>query len=222
MTVSEFLREVRRIVVDFVVGRVLSRDGDEEAMSGLDDVTTYYFLHRHDFGMEEAPIGACILYATACNLSDRALTDQYDLLTRTGSGSSDADEAEDGEEEIEEADEGYEDTAEGGTGAKVKLKAWNQRKGRSLGLEASGGQPVPLIDQAHKLMHLWKAGEEVKVDEYIEARGLGRNTLFAQLLQALIELSAVGSSERSILESLSNHLASRGGWSTEHQHSLSL
>ena len=38
MTVSEFLREVRRMVVDFVVGRVLSRDG-EEAVTGLDDVT---------------------------------------------------------------------------------------------------------------------------------------------------------------------------------------
>ena len=63
MTVSEFLREVRRMVVDFVVGRVLVRDdlpaqaGGQEAATGLDDVTTYYLLHRHDFGMEEAPVG---------------------------------------------------------------------------------------------------------------------------------------------------------------------
>src|SRR5262249_43669599 len=49
MTVSEFLRHVRRIVVDFVVGRVLSGNGNAEAVSGLDDVTTYYLLHRHDF-----------------------------------------------------------------------------------------------------------------------------------------------------------------------------
>ena len=60
-------------------------------------------------------------------------------------------------------------------------------------------------------MHLWKAGEEVKLNEYLEARGLGRNALFAQLLQALVELSGAGSQERSILESLSNHLAGRGG-----------
>jgi hypothetical protein len=234
MAVSEFLREVRRIVVDFVVGWVLraglsaSQQGEagteacSTQLSGLDDLTTYYLLHLHDFGMKEAPVGACILYATACNLSDRALTDQYDLLARTGSVSSEAADTDDEEEEIEEADEDDADAAEGSSGAKVKLKAWNQRKGRSLGLEAPGGQPVPLIDQAHKLMHLWKAGEEVKVYEYIESRGLARNALFAQLLQALIELSAAGSQERSILESLSNHIASRGGWSTERQHSLSL
>ena len=44
MTVSEFLRQVRRLVVDFVVGRVL---GSSEIASGeneLDDVTTYYLL----------------------------------------------------------------------------------------------------------------------------------------------------------------------------------
>ena len=82
MTVSEFLREVRRFVVDFVVGRVLTHDGDAEATSGLDDVTTYYLLHRNDFGMGDAPIGACILYALSCNLSDRDLTDRHDLLSR--------------------------------------------------------------------------------------------------------------------------------------------
>ena len=46
MPVSEFLREVRRMVVDFVVGRVLTRDGDAEAASGLDDVTAYYTSGR--------------------------------------------------------------------------------------------------------------------------------------------------------------------------------
>ena len=71
MTVSAFLRTVRRFVVDFVVGRVLTHDGEDEAMSGLDDVTTYYLLHRNDFGLGDAPIGACILYAISCNLSDR-------------------------------------------------------------------------------------------------------------------------------------------------------
>src|SRR6202043_234927 len=54
MEVSEFLRAVRRIVVDFVVGRVLSHNGEASAVSGLDDVTTYYLLHRHDFGMDDA------------------------------------------------------------------------------------------------------------------------------------------------------------------------
>ncbi len=85
MTVSEFLRHVRRLVVDFVVGRVLTGDGDESAAASLDDVTTYYLLHRHSFGLDDAPAGACILYAISCNLSDGALADQFDLLARTGS-----------------------------------------------------------------------------------------------------------------------------------------
>ena len=82
MTVSEFLREVRRMVVDFVVGRVLTGGGDADAASGLDDVTTYYLLHRGDFGMDEAPAGACILYALSCNLSDRDLSDRFEILSR--------------------------------------------------------------------------------------------------------------------------------------------
>ena len=200
MTVSEFLREVRRMVVDFVVGRVLSQDG-EEAVTGLDDVTTYYLLHRNDFGIDDAPVGGCILYALSCNLSDAALVNQHDLLAqgkRRGGG--EAVEQDGSEEEGEES---------GGGGAKVKLKPWNRRTGRNLGVEGPGGRPVPLIDQVHKLMQLWRGGEQGKVNGYIDERGLQRNALFAQILQALIELADAGSEERSILEALSNHIASR-------------
>ena len=83
MTVSEFLTHVRRMVVDFVVGRVLAGYGGEE-VSGLDNVTTYYLLHRHDFGLNDAPAGPCILYAVSCGLSDKDLADRYDLLARRG------------------------------------------------------------------------------------------------------------------------------------------
>ena len=202
MTVSAFLREVRRMVVDFVVGRVLTQDGDQEAATGLDDVTTYYLLHRHDFGMEEAPVGGCILYALSCNLSDSALVNQHDLLAQAGKG---------GASDEPEEDDPSEDAEETSGGAKVKLKPYNRRQGRNLGLEAPGGRPVPLIDQVHKLMHLWRAGDQVKVDDYLDTRGLQRNALFNQILQALIELADAGSDERSILEALSNHLAARGG-----------
>ena len=199
MNVSEFLREVRRMVVDFVVGQVLTQDGEAEVTTGMDDVTTYYLLHRHDFKMADAPVGACILYALSCNLSDAALVNQHDLLSQSGAGSADeAPEAEDAEE------------AESGSGAKVKLKPWHRRGRRNLGLEAPRGQPVPLIDQVHKLMHLWRAGDQVKVDDYLGDRGLQRNTLFNQILQALIELADEGSEERSILEALSNHVAAQG------------
>ena len=207
MTVSAFLREVRRMVVDFVVGRVLTHDG-EEAVTGLDDVTTYYLLHRHDLGMDEAPVGGCILYALSCNLSDTALVNQHDLLAQSGKGKA-------GDE-----DDPPEDAAETGGGAKVKLKPYNRRQGRNLGLEAPGGRPVPLIDQVHKLMHLWRAGDQVKVDDYLDTRGLQRNALFNQILQALIELANVGSDERSILEALSNHVAARDGVQKPRQRAL--
>ena len=208
MAVSEFLREVRRMVVDFVVGRVLTHD-DEEAITGLDDVTTYYLLHRHDFGMADAPVGGCILYALSCNLSDSALVNQYDLLAQSGKGGA-SDETSDTTEESETT----------GGGAKVKLKPWSRRQGRNLGLDAPSGRPVPLIDQVHKLMHLWRAGDQVKVDDYLDTRGLQRNALFNQILQALIELADAGSDERSILEALSNHVAARGDVRASHQRHL--
>lgn len=197
MSVSEFLRHVRRMVVDFVVGRVLTHNDDAEDVSGLDDITTYYLLHRHDFGLEETPIGPCILYAVSCGLSDSSLADRYDLLVRTGGQqiAEDEDEAEEGSEETEASE---------GSGSKVKLKPWHQRK--RAGLSPEDARPIPLIDQTHRLMHLWRAGDVTKVDEYLEIRGLRRNALFHYFLQGLIELAPAGSEERSLLESISNHL----------------
>ena len=230
MTVSEFLRAVRRIVVDFVVGRVLSHGADGETVSGLDDVTTYYLLHRYDFGLKDAPVGPCILYAVSCGLSDHVLADNLDILLRTGGQVADDDDDED------EGAEGAGDEAqpEEGTGSTVRLKDWKARRRPSMGYDpavdsasarAAAQQPslfpegekapvasrqVPLIDQAHRLMHLWRAGDVVKVDEYVELRGLRRSRLFGQLLQALIELSETASEERSLLETISNHLKERG------------
>jgi adenine-specific DNA methylase len=208
MEVSEFLRATRRIVVDFVVGRVLSHNGEASAISGLDDVTTYYLLHRHDFGMDDAPIGACILYAISCGLSDNELADRYEILQRTGGQS----EPEGEEERASEAN----DEAEEGTGSKVRLRLWNKRVRKRMGYD-SDGRPAPLIDQVHCLMHLWRAGDQARVDEYVDLRGLKRNALFHQLLQALIELSGAASEERSLLESISNHISSRPTSADAHQ-----
>ena len=197
MTVSEFLQHVRRLVVDFVVGRMLSQTGGVEAVSGLDDLTTYYLLHRYDFGMDPAPIGAVILYALSCGLSDTALTHQWDLLSRSGSArDDDEDEAEETEEEAPKGDT-------------ARLKTWRQRTGKALG-EDVPGRPAPLIDQIHHLMQLWSAGDVAPVDAYLDRRGLRRHAIFAPLLQALIELAEAGSQERSLLESLSNHVQHRG------------
>jgi hypothetical protein len=208
MTVSEFLTHVRRMVVDFVVGRVLvgEKEGEAElaAADRLDEPTAYYLLHRHDFGMDEAPAGACILYAISCGLSDKDLADTWDLIGFTKGKS--ADEA----EEEADADAEADPDAEEESGSKVKLKTWAQRKSRSLGYEAPGGKPVPLIDRVHCLMHLWMAGDLSKVDEYLDSNGLRRHELFKRLLQSLIELSPHGSDERSLLESISNHIQARG------------
>lgn len=210
MTVSEFLGHVRRIVVDFVVGRVLSH-GQSEPTPGdhpLDDVTTYYLLHRNDFGLKEAPAGPCILYAVSCGLSERELVDQYELLAKSGGGS----QAEEDEPSDDDEEGDAEEAASIGGGGKYKLKDWRARKHRSLGVETASGRAIPLIDQVHKLMQLWVAGDVVKVNDYLDSRALRRSQVFAQLIQALIEKSrAEGcADECSILERLQNYLRSVG------------
>jgi hypothetical protein len=210
MSVTDFLGHVRRIVVDFVVGRVLSH-GQSEPTPGdhpLDDVTTYYLLHRNDFGLKEAPAGPCILYAVSCGLSERELADQYELLARSGGAA----EAEDEEASGDDEDGDAEEASSTGGGGKYKLKDWRARKHRSLGMETASGRAIPLIDQVHKLMQLWVAGDVVKVNDYLDSRALRRSQVFAQLIQALIEKSrAEGSAEEcSILERLQNYLRSVG------------
>jgi adenine-specific DNA methylase len=212
MTVSEFLTHVRRMVVDFVVGRVLSGDGveapEEASVDRLDEPTCYYLLHRHDFGLDEAPAGACILYAISCGISDRELASTWDLINFTKGKSNDENGGE--QEELEAEDSDLPDEAPEESGSKVKLKTWVQRKRRSLGYEAPGGKPIPLIDRVHCLMHLWKGGDLHKVDEYLDENGLRGQELFRRLLQSIIELSPHGSEERSLLESISNHIQARG------------
>ena len=149
LTVAEFLRRVRRMVVGFVVSRLLAQDGGAEGE--LDDPTTYYLLHRSDFGLRAAPAGACILYALSCNLSDADLAGRLDLLARGGRAAAPADEA--------AATAGEEDAAEQdreASGSEARLKPWHRRRARDLGEPSADGSPPPLIDCVHKLMQLWK------------------------------------------------------------------
>jgi adenine-specific DNA methylase len=200
--VGEFLSEVRRIVVDFVVGRVLDIEGAHTGAEAdhLDQATAYYLLHRHDFGMGDAPAGACILYALSCGLSDKALADTWDLVAFTAGGSRNEDAEDDSSEDDDSAD---------GSGM-VRLKAWDKRRKPNLGLENDSGRTVPHIDRIHRLMRLWKAGDLSEVDEYIDANALRKQELFRRVIQAIIELAPHASEERSILESISNHLGARG------------
>jgi hypothetical protein len=55
-------------------------------------------------------------------------------------------------------------------------------------------------------MQTWKEGDSQRVDDYLDERALRRSDLFHRLVQSLIELSPRGSEERSLLESLSNHI----------------
>ena len=192
LSVAEFLRHVRRMVVGFVVGRVLKGDGN--ARGELDNLTTYYLLHRRDFGLGAAPAGAVILYALSCDLSDSDLAGRWDLLARGGAAATD----EDGE-------------PGGASGGEAKLKPWDRRKSRSLGEPSPSGVPPPLIDCLHRLMQLWRTGEQSRVDAYLEARGLWNQELFRQVAQAVLDLAESGSEERSLLESIQNHLTARGG-----------
>jgi len=208
LTVAEFLSQVRRMVVDFVVGRVLP--GTQADASGdLDNVTTYYLLHRHDFGLRDTPVGGCILYAVSCDLSDGTLVNGYDLLARTGNQA--AAEQDDGDED--EAADVEPAESEAGGGSTVRLKKWNQRLRPTLGYEAPGNGAVPLVDQVHRLLQLWAAGDVSRVNDYLDQRGLRRNAVFHQLLQALIELARRRDDtgdDLGPLERLSNHLGVLG------------
>lgn len=213
MEVGEFLSHVRRMVVDYVVGQVLTGDGsgaDLAAADRMDAPTAYYLLHRHDFGLAEAPSGACILYATACGLSDSELESTWDILVRTGGSTGSQDEDDETEEADPDAEAEPDSTSD--SGSKVKLKTWAQRNHKSMGYEAPNGQPVPLIDRLHRLMQLWRAGDVLKVDEYLDEYGLRRQELFKRLLQSLIEVSRKdgAAQELQTLESLSNHVQTKG------------
>ena len=201
LTVAEFLRHVRRMVVAFVVNRLFAVQG--EATATLDDPTTYYLLHRNDFGLGDAPAGACILYALSCNVSDADLAGRLDLLARGKAAEPLADD--------EEGDGEDDEPATTGSGSKTRLKPWHRRTAKALGEPANDGNPPPLIDCVHRTMRLWKTGEQSRVDGYLEAQGLWRNDLFKQVVQAVLELAKPGTDERATLEYVQNHLATDGG-----------
>jgi putative DNA methylase len=225
MPVAEFLQEVRRIVVEFAVGRVLKRPEGADEGACLDDVTTYYVLHRDSFGMEDAPVGACILYALSCGLSDADLIDRFEVLARTGGNAlEDGDGDGDGDGRDEDDEDRPEVEASAGTGSTVRLRRWDQRKRRNLGLDGYAGRPAPMIDRLHRLMQLWRAGDVTKVNSFLDQAAVARDPLFAHLIQALIELARrEGKGDEAVLlESISNHLQSRSGISAIAQASLVL
>ena len=80
-TVGQFLREVRRLVADFALGRILKGRSTE----GLDEWTRYYLMHRNYFGLEGAPVGECILYSGGYGLDLDDLRGPRGFLVKAGS-----------------------------------------------------------------------------------------------------------------------------------------
>jgi adenine-specific DNA methylase len=200
LSVKEFLDVVRRIVIEFVVGRVLHI---ESGTDRLDPVTSYYLLHRNDFGFGKAPVGACILYAVSCGISDAELERTWNLVKVKGSKMTETNETD--ENEVDEDG----DASEEMNGGEFVLRMWKERNEKRMGYESIGGRDVPLIDRVHRLMHIWRDGDVRKVDDYLDQNALRRHELFVRMIQSLIELSEQGSEERALLESLSNYLGAK-------------
>ncbi|RKU19963.1 hypothetical protein C6500_09685 [Candidatus Poribacteria bacterium] len=170
-TVTEFLTEVRRIVTDFALGKVLHGASTE----ALDEWTRYYLMHKDYFGTENAPVGECILLAQGYGVSlDDLSAAQVGLLKRAGSGNA------------------------------RKLLGHTERTSDWIGHEHTSGR-IPMIDVIHRAMKLWDAGESAHINAYFHEHGLQENTLFKAVVQALIETSPQGNSERSLLETLINY-----------------
>ena len=170
-TVTEFLTEVRRMVTDFALGKVLHGASTE----ALDEWTRYYLMHKDYFGTENAPVGECILLAQGYGVSlDDLRAAQTGILKKVSSGSA------------------------------LKLLGYTERTSDRIGYTHTSGR-IPMIDIIHRAMKLWDAGESAHINAYFHERGLQENALFKAVVQALIETSPQGNSERSLLETLINY-----------------
>ncbi|MDE0636959.1 MAG: DUF1156 domain-containing protein [Candidatus Poribacteria bacterium] len=170
-TVNEFLMEVRRIVTDFALGQILHGASTE----ALDEWTRYYLMHKDYFGMEDAPVGECILLAQGYGVSlDDLRTTQTGFLKKARSGNS------------------------------LKLLGHKDRTSDRIGYVHTSGR-IPMIDMIHRIMNLWNEGESAQINAYFHEHGLQENTLFKAVVQALIETNFQGSDERSLLETLINY-----------------
>ena len=167
-TVTEFLTEVRRIVTDFALGKILHHTSTE----ALDEWTRYYLMHKDYFGMENAPVGECLLLAQGYGVSLDDLSARHvGILKKAGSGNA------------------------------RKLLGHTERTSDRIGYAHTSGR-IPIIDMIHRIMKFWDANESAYINAYFHEHGLKENPLFKAVVQALIETNSQGSSERSLLETL--------------------
>jgi adenine-specific DNA methylase len=208
LTVSEFLRDVRKIVLQFCLGELpgfrdfqLETQGRGESLE-MDPVTQYYLLHRAYFGLGPTPAGACILYANACGKKETELKVVWNILEQGGKQKKgrprkDEDEPEDAPTETTE-----------GKGNEYRLLGWQERTFREGLGESKASEPAPLIDKLHRLMYLFQQNRAAEVQELFDAWGLSNERAFKPLLQAIRELAVRDKqdSERRLVEALATQL----------------
>ena len=153
----------------------------------LDEWTRYYLMHMKHFGTGDAPVGECILLAQGYGLS-------LDDLTAARIGI----------------------LKKAASGSALRLLGYTDRGSDRLGQpHPSGGLPV--IDMLHKIMNLWKDGDQTLISTYLTEHGLRENDLFKSVVQALIEMNPQGSDERALLEAIINYNPSLSAGDTERQ-----
>lgn len=208
MTVPEFLKEVRRLVLQFSLGELPGfRDVQKETQGRgesleIDSVTQYYLLHRAYFSLEPAPAGACILFANACGKNETELKLVWNILEQGGKQKKGRPRKD--EDEIEDATE---ETAEG-KGNEYRLLGWQERTSEDDLGESKAGNPAPLIDKLHRLMFLFQQNRAVEVQQLFESWGLSNEKAFKPLLQAVRELAVRDKQdgERRLVEALATQL----------------
>ena len=141
----------------------------------LDEWTRYYLMHKDYFGTENAPVGECILLAQGYGVPLDDLRNRHIGILKKAS-----------------------------SGNALKLLGHAERTSDRIGYAHTSGR-IPMIDIIHRVMKLWEAGESAHINAYFHEHGLQENALFKAVVQALIETSPQGSSERSLLETLINY-----------------
>lgn len=205
ITVPEFLKEVRRLVLHFSLGELPGFREIQQTTQGrgegieIDPVTQYYLLHRAYFGLVPAPAGACILYANACGKNETELKMVWNIIEQGGKtkrGRPSVNGTENGNDGIE------------GKGNEYRLLGWQERTGREDLGELRAGMSPPLIDRLHRLMFLFHQNRASEVQQTFDIWGLASERAFAPLLQAVRELALrdKDDTERRLVEALAAQL----------------
>jgi hypothetical protein len=209
MTVPEFLKEVRRLVLQFSLGELPGfRDVQRETQGrgeslDIDAVTQYYLLHRAYFNLAPAPAGACILFANACGKNETELRVVWNILEQGGKSKRGRPRIQEEDELEDEADE-----APGSKGNEFRLLGWQERASADGLGESRAGNAAPLIDKLHRLMFLFQQNRAAEVQQNFEAWRLASEKAFKPLLQAVRELAVRDKQdpERRLVEALATQL----------------